>query len=206
MPPVEWIELGYQGYGFPQLELLFLLACDYRFGLFVTCPLFLLALAAPVLRRSGKNRLPSLELIFTLLLFVALWVFFSGSNYTRLQFNTGIRYMAPIFPFLFLPASLVLLRLPRAAIGVIATLSVAEAWSLAMHRDVELGLGVLDPMLHVLFGGFKLPALTALLRTGDTYGAYFSRGVSPIPLFILTAALVAVIWMRGRTPITDEQP
>jgi hypothetical protein len=32
MPPVEWIELGYQGYGPPQLELLGALAFDHRFG------------------------------------------------------------------------------------------------------------------------------------------------------------------------------
>ena len=52
MPPVEWIELGYQGYGFPQLELLGMLAFDHRFGLFVTGPLFLLALASPFLKRA----------------------------------------------------------------------------------------------------------------------------------------------------------
>lgn len=199
MPPVEWIELGYKGYGPPQLELLVMLALDYRFGLFVTCPLFLLALGAPWLKR-GAATLPAAEVAFTLMLFVALWVFFSGSNYTRLQFNTGIRYMAPIFPFLFLPAAAVLVRLPRYAMGLIAVASIAQAWCLAMHRDVERGLGVLDPVLHVFFGGFKLPALTTLMRTGGAYGEFFANGVSPLPLFGLAAALLFVIWARYPRP------
>jgi len=50
--------------------------------------------------------------------------------------------------------------------------SVALAWCMAMARDVsggkvdladpDTGLGVLDPVLAVLTGGFQLPALTTL--------------------------------------------
>lgn len=196
MPTVEWSELGYQGFGFPQFRLLMMLAFDYRFGLFVTCPLLLFAVAAPFLRRRRCVELPVLEMTTTLLLFVVLWVFFSGSNYTQLQFNTGIRYLMPIFPFLFIPAVTVLMRAPRYVVLVVAVFSVMEGWCLAMHRDVERGLGVLDPILHVFFGGFKLPALTTLLRTGETYGEFFQHGVSALPLFALTGALLLVLWAR----------
>ena len=103
-----------------KLELLFELAFDYRFGLFVSSPLMLLAVLSPFLNRGTGRLLPDLELTFILLLFVAFWLFFSGSNYTRLQFNTGIRYMAPMLPFLFVPAVVVLMRLPRLAIYFIA--------------------------------------------------------------------------------------
>ena len=150
----------------------------------------------------GERRaLPNLELAFILLLFVALWLFFSGSNYTRLQFNTGIRYMAPMLPFLFVPAAIMLMRLPRVAIYVIAVISVTESWCLAMYRDVEHGFGVLDPILHVFLGGFQLPALTTLFHMGGQYGDFFRIGVSPLPLFTLAAVdslrrLVTAI--RGR--------
>ena len=69
-----------------------------------------LALLCPFLKRRARSALPTPELFFILALFVGLWMFFSGSNYTRLQFNTGIRYLAPIFPFLFIPAAVALLR------------------------------------------------------------------------------------------------
>ena len=91
MPPVEWIDRGFQGVEGPQWELAWQLAFDYRFGLFLSCPLLLLALLwprikPPVLRRELWHLLATAALIL---------LFFSGVNYTRLQFNTGIRYMAP---------------------------------------------------------------------------------------------------------------
>ncbi|MCI0591211.1 MAG: hypothetical protein L0Y67_06375 [Gammaproteobacteria bacterium] len=194
MPPVEWSNLGYQGYTWPQLDLLLALVFDYRFGLFVSSPIMLLAVLSPLINHKVRDGVPRLEMVFALSLFVALWVFFSGSNYARLQFNTGIRYMAPIFPFLFVPAAIVLMRLPRFAIYFVAVLSVAESWCLAMYRDVERGLGVLDPILHVLFGGFQLPALTTLSRMGAQYGGFFEHGVSPLPLFVLMAGILYGIW------------
>jgi hypothetical protein len=178
----------------PQLELLLALALDYRFGLFVTCPLLLLALAAPLLDRGPGRRIPGLELAMLLGIFIALWLFFSGVNYTRLQFNTGIRYLSPIFPFLFVPAAVVLMRLPRHLVHLLGVLAIAEGWCLAMHRDVERGGGVFDPIAHVFLGGFKLPALTTVSRLGGPFEAFVAGGVSPLPLFALAGAIVYGIW------------
>jgi len=194
MPPVEWIELGYQGYGWPQLELLIMLAFDYRFGLFTSSPLLFLAVLAPFVDRGIRRFLPAFELVSILVLFAVFWVFFSGSNYTRLQFNTGIRYMTPVFPFLFVPAAIVLVRLPRVVIYSASALSLVESWCLAMYRDVERGLGLLEPIVRVFTGGFQLPILERLSLMGAQYGDYFERGVSPLPLFALTAVILYGIW------------
>ena len=191
MTPVPGIEVGYQGFGPPQPDLLLALAFDYRYGLFVACPLFLLALAAPFLRR---NRLPHAPLGLLLGIPAAMWLFYSGVDYTRLQFNTGIRYLAPVFPFLFVPAAVVLARLPRWAVYFAAVVSLAISWPLAMHRDVERGLGILDPIVHVFIGGFKLPLLTVLSRMHGVLPEHVASGVSPLPLFVLTAALLYGIW------------
>ena len=195
MSPVEWSDLGYQGYGWPQLKLLLALAFDYRFGLFVSSPLMLLASLSPLVNRRARSFLPNLELTFILLLFAAFWIFFSGSNYTRLQFNTGIRYLAPTFPFLFVVAALVLMRLPRLAVYFIAVASVTESWCLAMYRDVEHGVGLLEPILRVFSQGFQLPALTTLsYMSGGQYGSFFEQGVSPLPLLVLTGVIICGIW------------
>jgi hypothetical protein len=198
MPPVEWIDRGYQGVSGPQLELLGRLAFDYRFGLFVTCPLYLLAIASPLVYRSVRHRVPPLEFASMLAFFVVLWVFFSCVNYTRLQFNTGTRYLAPIFPFLFVPAIVTLMNLPRIAIYLVGILSVLQAWCLAMYRDVERGLGVFEPVLQIMIGGFQLPAFSTLSRMGGTYGDYFANA-TPIPLFVVTAAIIYGIW---RVPVS----
>jgi hypothetical protein len=194
MPPVEWIELGYQGYGFPRLDLFLMLGFDYRFGFFVSSPLLLLALAAPFVDRGEDCKLPKFELAFLLAIFIAFWVFFSGSNYTRLQFNTGIRYMSPMFPFVFIPAAIVLVRLPQIAMQMISVISFVEAWAMAMYRDVESGFGVLNPIIRLFAGGFQLPVLSTLLQLRDQFGRFIPNGVSPIPLFILTGVIIYIIW------------
>jgi len=203
MPPVEWIELGYQGYGPPQLELLAALAFDYRFGLFVTCPLMLLAVVSPLVDRGAGRRLPARELGAMLVIFAVFWVFFSGSNYTRLQYNTGIRYMAPMFPFLFVPAVVVLDRMRFGLVYLIGVLSVAQSWALAMVRDVERGPGILAPILNVLLGGFQLPLLTRLSRM-EAYADLFPFGPSPLPLFALAGAVLVGIW-RWKSPAARSE-
>jgi hypothetical protein len=194
MPPVEWIELGYQGYGPPQLELLWLLAFDHRFGLFVVCPLLLLAVAALAPRFRDRVSLPPLETWACVGIFAALWIFFSGSNYTRLQFNTGMRYMAPVVPFLFVPAAVVLKRFPAMLLAVAALLSVFLTWALAMYREVERPLGVLDPVVKTLVEGPQLPVLEALERTGGAYGGLGAGGTSALVPMLFAGAVIAVIW------------
>jgi hypothetical protein len=192
MPEVAWAESGYRGFSFPMPDLLAATLFDYRYGLFVSCPLALLALAAPWVDRG--RLLPRRETLFVLALFVAFTVFCAGINYGRLQFNTGIRYMTAMLPFLFVAAAVVLVRLPWAVRYGISVGSLALSWSLAMHRDVERGFGVPGAVMHTVIGGFELPALTTISRMGGTFGEIVERGVSPLPLFALTAAALYGVW------------
>lgn len=198
MPPVQWIEKGYQGFTVPQLDLFLLLLFDYRFGLFTSGPLFLFALAAPFLYR--RKSIQPLELATLLGISLCVVLFFSGVHYTRLQFNTGIRYLSAIFPFLFIPAAIALARLPRPVLYFISAAAVIEAWCLAMYRDVERGLGLLDPMLHVFIGGFQLPLLTVVSRMGGQFGEYIAAGVSPLPVFVLLSCVLYGVWGRVSSP------
>ncbi|MEP7365351.1 MAG: hypothetical protein ABI972_19025 [Acidobacteriota bacterium] len=193
MPPVEWIDQGYKGISGPQVELAWMLAFDFRFGLFASCPLLLAAVAGPFMRQT---LLTKRQTWFLSLFFVLFWVFFSSVNYTRLQYNTGVRYMAPMIPVLFLPTAAVLSRLSRPWLYFLAAAAVAQAWCMAMYRDVERGWGVLDPIFHVFLGGFQLPALTTLARMNLGLEA-LANGVSPLPLFALTGVVVYGIWRRA---------
>ncbi|MDH5514114.1 MAG: hypothetical protein OEY45_03015 [Gammaproteobacteria bacterium] len=194
MPPVEWIGDGYQGFTLPQLELFTMLGFDYRFGLFVVCPLMLLALVLPFFRNRTPDVLPRFELYTLLLTFIGLWLFFSGVSYTRLQFNTGIRYLAPIFPFLFVPAAAMLVKLPSRIIYFIVLFSVVIAWPLAMYRDVERGLGILDPVISVFTSGFQLPVLTLMSRMSGPWSEHFTNGYSSIPVLLLLGFIIVGIW------------
>jgi hypothetical protein len=205
MPPEAYFELGYLGFAAPNLEIMRLLAIDYRFGLFVTCPLFVLALLAPIANRSGTVRLPWRELAACLTFAAAFFVFFSGVHHTRWQFNTGIRYLAPAFPFLFMACAVVLLRLPNFAAWMLGVLSVGYAWMMAMSRDVsggkvdltdpDLGRGVLDPVLTVLTQGPQLPVLTTLSRM-EAYGPL--SVLRPWHVYILLAIAITLVWKPKR--------
>ena len=221
MPLVEWIGEGYQGVDLPQPGLALSLAFDWRYGLFTSGPLFVLALWAPFASRGEQPRerpvgratfpLPRLELWTCLCLAVALWLFFSGIHYTRWQFNTGVRYLAPTFPFLFLLAAGVMLDLPRWGARLITGLAVGQAWCMAMYRDVsggkveladpDVGLGVLEPIVRVWSDGPTLPVLTTLSRM-EGYGSLTDGLLSPAPIFILAAVALAVMWW----PIVAETP
>jgi hypothetical protein len=204
MPPVQWSELGYQGYQFPpDPAILGMLLFDYRFGLFVAGPVLLLALALPWVNRGCRASVPRLEQLALLGIPLAMVLFFGGSNYTRLQFNTGIRYLTPILPFLFVPAAIVLSRMRPLTAYAWALLALVVSWPLAMYREVERPLGILDPIVRTFSGGFALPALNTLAQTTGQYGDFFARGVTPLALFVLTGAVIYGLWsprFRRRLP------
>jgi hypothetical protein len=201
MPDVAWADAGYRGLTWPQPDLLLANLVDFRFGLFVSCPLLLLALAQPFVASTGRGALGRREARFVLGLFAVFWLFCSAVAYGRLQFNTGVRYMTSILPFLFLPAYLVWLRLPRSLRGLTALGSLALAWCMAMARDVERGFGVLDPVLDVFLGGFQLPALTTVSRIAGGLAPYLPHGPSPLPAFALAAALLWLLWRAPRREV-----
>jgi len=199
MPPVQWIDRGYQGYQFPpDPELIFMLLFDLRFGLFVVGPILLLALAEPFVNRGLRRVTPTLEQAALLGISLAMIVFFAGNNYTRLQFNTGLRYLQPIIPFLFVPAAIVLTRLRPAAVFAWVLVAMVVSWPLAMYREVETPIGILHPIIMTFSRGLGLPVLNTLSLTSGQYGDYFARGVSPIPLFLVTAVIIWGIWKYRR--------
>jgi hypothetical protein len=194
MPQVAWKDQGYAGWSAPQLDLFLALGFDYRFGLFLSAPLLALAFLSPWFNTRGRKLVDRREMVVLAGLSVLLWLFCSGIHYTRLQFNTGIRYLAPTFPLLYVLTAPVLARLPRLWFYMLAVLALTHSWCLAMYRDVERGYGLAEPLLHVFTGGFQLPALTVLSRMGGQFGEYFANGASPLPLFALAGAIIYGIW------------
>jgi hypothetical protein len=191
MAPVEWIDVGYKGVGGISVTLLRLLLADPRYGLLITTPVALLAVAAPWLARRDPRPLPFREAVVCLTLTAAMVLFFSTVQYTQLQWVTGIRYLAAILPFVFLAAVPALLRLPRILTYGITLLSVVVSWSLAMVRSQGT---VLDNLQHVFVEGFQLPWLTVLSKLATQYAPWLTHGVSALPLMAVTGVVVYLIW------------
>jgi hypothetical protein len=72
---------------------------------------------------------------------------------------------------------------------VVPTLTVA--WSVAMARE-----DVPTSLLRIFVHGFELPWHTVLQKTAAAYMPALAEGGSPLALFVLTGAILWVIWSR----------
>jgi hypothetical protein len=198
MPPATFTELGYRGMSWPRLDLLWDTAFSARFGLFTSAPVLLLSLYFPGwFQRYRLVNVP--ELVFILTFCLLFFLFCAANQYGRMQFNTGVRHVVPVTPFLFLLAAGVLVRMPAILAALIGLLTTYWSWCLAMYRDVEQGLGVLESILHVTLEGFRFPWLTTLEKMG-----YFAGGTSAVPLLVFLAAVLWIIWNVGLTSAVAE--
>ncbi|MEP6999348.1 MAG: hypothetical protein ABI969_02640 [bacterium] len=196
MAPVEFIDVGYKGVGGLSPELLKMLLFDSRFGLFIAMPLAVLAFLTPFVARKGRSTLPAREVFVCIGMCAALILFFATVQYTRIQFATGIRYLAPTFPFLFLAAVPALLRLPRVLTYAVVTVSIVISWSIAMVRSQGT---VFENVERVMVEGFQLPWLSVMTKMSAQYLPWFKGTVSVLPIFALCGAMIWLIW-RVQTP------
>lgn len=194
MPPAAFTEYGYRGMSWPSLELLWRTAFDMRFGLFTSAPLLLLAFYVPGwLRGQPRTRLLHRRELWLIAIYtLAFFLFCAANQYGRMQFNTGVRHIVPVVPFLFLLVANVLLRMPKVLAALVGILTLYWSWCLAMYRDVEQGFGVFESLKHITLEGFQLPWLTTLERMG-----YLGRDASAIPLLGLCGAIIWAIWSVG---------
>jgi hypothetical protein len=190
MPPVDWIEIGYQGVGGPEWRLFTMLLFDSRFGLFTSCPLLLLSLGGVVTAIRRPTWLPRREALFLFAFSLAFLVFFSAVQYTQLQWVTGIRYVIPVLPALFLLSFVWLLRFPPWLRFGIAVLAFAQALAMSMARATEIS----DSFARVFLGGFQLPWMNVLSMMAPQYFPFMAQRSSPVPLLLLCGALVYGLW------------
>jgi hypothetical protein len=202
MPATPYSGFGWSGFNWPAADLAWQNLFDPRFGLFTAGPLLLLAFAAPVAARRGAPRLDPPDLALAFGLSAGFWLFASCVEYARLQWNTGVRYLVPCVPFLFLAAATVLARLPRRLAVAIALLAVGWSWAHAMVRETPW-----ESARAVLTGGPQLPWLTSVWRSGARAPLLLrDAGPAAWPLLLPAAAALAILWRpsSSRAGVLDE--
>lgn len=192
MPPANFTDAGYRGFSLPSLDLLFDTAFSPRFGLFTSAPLLLLALYVPAWLRKSTRILERPELILVISLVSFFFIFCAANQYGRMQFNTGVRHIVPVVPFVFLLAANVLVRLPAVVGAIAGALGTYWMWCLVMYRDVEQGLGIFEAIKNITLGGFQLPWLKTLENMG------YVQESSVLPLFLLAAVVIWIFWNVNR--------
>jgi hypothetical protein len=191
MPRPVWLPAGYpkSGFGPPTFDLLWRTLLDVRYGLFAYCPVLILGVYG-LIRFGRQKRLFALpDRIFFVAFSVALWLFFSSTQYTIIQWNTGLRYLLPVVPFLFLGTAEVMYSWPRRWVYMTATFMFTLSWCVAMVRE-----SVTESLVRVMTTGFQLPWLTVLKKMAPQYLGFLEQGTSPLPLLLLSVAVICLIW------------
>jgi len=193
MPPTPYTKYGYKGVSIPSIDTIWGNLFDLRYGLFVFCPFLMMSFFTLFIKKQKLT--PHREIIFIMIFFITFLLFCSANQYSLMQFNTGVRYMVPLVPFLFLLAVEVFMRIPRKIGLLIAIITLSQSWCISMVRDFERPQGILESIKLLFLQGFQLPWLTVISKTATQYTATLSKGASPILLFLITAGILYCIWI-----------
>lgn len=190
MPATRYSVIGWNGFFVPTRDLLVGNLFDPRYGLFAFCPMLLAAFAAPLVRREGGD--PSrAQLGWIFAAFGALYVFSSANQFARLQWNTGVRYLVPAVPLLFLALVPVLRRMPAWLRIVLIGASVVISLAVSMTRE-----SVPDALHLVFTRGPTLPVFIVLEKMASGYPALQFGPLAPLLLFAALGLLLFVVWRR----------
>ncbi len=199
-PPQTWMaaanftDLGYRGFAPPAPDLLLDNLFEHRWGLFAYGPILVLGLWPPRRAPDAAPGLARRTWVFAMSFALPFMLFCASNQYARMQWNTGVRYLLPLVPFLFLGAANVLARLPGWLLAAIAVPAVLHEWVLCLRRDCDIP----GDWAQFLQAGPRLPWLDVLSRSpaGRTFAP---EGSMPAMVVLaLTLAAITGLWWLGR--------
>jgi hypothetical protein len=187
MPETTYSGRGMRGMSWPAADLFAANLFDLRFGLFAFAPVLLLGM--PGLWLAPPSWLTRAEKWLLAAAALAFLVFCSANQFARMQWNTGVRYLVPMVPFLMLGVVVVMERVPSRARYALAAAALAQSWAMAMVRE-----SVPESLMSVLTHGPQLPWLTVLGKMAPQYLHGLDGPPPAWPLMLLVAAGLAVLW------------
>jgi hypothetical protein len=193
MPVANYTDRGWRGFAWPDWDGVVRNLFDPSYGMFTFGPLLLLALLPP---RPGQDRsdvLPKAEWRLALIMAMLFLLFCSANQYSRMQFNTGFRYLVPLVPMLYLAACNHLARLSGGWLIAMTVPCVLHSWVLSMVREP-----VPESWGRFLAEGIQLPWLAVLRQTLPQNYWVASSGLLPAAALSIGAALIGLLWYAGR--------
>ena len=187
-----YVTEGMRGVTLPDPDLFVMSLFDPSFAMFLWGPIPLLALI-PARRYEPESLiLPMFErrwLAATWLVFLA---FTSANQYSRLQLNSGFRYLMPLVPFLVLAIADHWVRLRPRLRWTIAIVAIAHSWVLAVFREP-----VFQSWKMLFAEGPQLPWYRVLSLTGDPGNPWLGTWWVPSIIIAGTVLVAWTIWRLG---------
>lgn len=213
MADVNYTAQGWRGFGFPDPEVFFLNLFSLDYGFYTFAPLLLLGLIPARLGSRHGLVLPTAERRLAVVLVATFLVFQASNQYSRMQWNTGLRYLLPLVPLVFLQAADWLNRMPTRILAVLTVPAILHGWVLSMHRYIprdRLDPTDSDPWTVVgswrrfLDEGVDFPWLRVLRNTPSVRLPMMDSPLFPYLLLLVAAGVITVIWRwprRQRPPV-----
>lgn len=188
----EFVSLGMRGFTLPAPDLFFASLFHPAYGLYSWGPVLLLALV-PVWRYSSDTLiLPGRERWFVCIASVTLLLFAAANQYSRLQFNSGFRYLLPLVPFLMLAIADHWVRLGWRVKAAITAVAIVHSWVLVVYREP------LVRSWQMFFEeGPQLPWYRVLSLTSSPGNPWLATWWVPTLFLALTLAAIIGIWRYG---------
>ncbi len=189
----EYVNVGARGWTLPDPELFFMSLFDPTFGMYSWGPLLALAVI-PVWRYPVQSLLfPKFERRWLVVTWIVFLLFTSANQYSRLQFNSGFRYLAPLVPFLMFALADHWIRLRPSVRLIVGSLAVLHSWVLTAFRELSL----VDSWKGLFAEGPQLPWYRVLGLTASPDNPWLGNWWVPTAIIALTAIVAAGIWRYG---------
>lgn len=187
-----YVNEGVRGFTLPDLEVFWQNLFHPGFGMYSWAPILLLALVPAAYYPRPALVLPMRERRFLAVIVVSFLVFCAANQYSRLQFNSGFRYLLPLVPLLFLALADHWVRLPRWSKIVLATISVVHSWVIVVFREP-----VWKSWSMLLEEGPSLPWFRVLGMTAAPGNLWLGGWYVPMAVLSATMFAAAAIWWYG---------
>jgi hypothetical protein len=188
----KYVTVGARGFTLPDLDLFWQNLFHPGYGMYSWTPILALALIPAAWYPPESLILPKRERRWLAIVVVAFLVFCSANQYSRLQFNSGFRYLLPLVPFLFLALADHWLRLPTWAKVVLAVPAIVHSWVLTVYREP-----VWRSWSLFLSEGPQLTWYRVLGMTSAPGNPWLNNWYVPTVLLAVTLTVAAGIWWLG---------
>lgn len=162
------------------------------YGMYTWGPLLLLSLWPTRGLPEGGLALPRFERRWLVAAWVVFLLFTSSNQYSRMQFNSGFRYLIPLVPFLVMAMADRWFTLSAPVRLGIAALTFVHSWVLTVFREP-----VLQSWRLFLDEGVQLPWYRVLSLTSSPDSLLLGNWWVPSAILAATAAAVAAVWRLG---------
>ena len=189
----QYVNVGARGWTLPDPELFVMSLFDPTFGMYSWGPLLALAVVPTWQYPVQSLVLPKFERRWLVVAWIVFLLFTSANQYSRLQFNSGFRYLAPLVPFLMLALSDHWIRLRPSVRLIAAAVVVLHSWVLTAYRELSL----VSSWKLLFVEGPQLPWYRVLSLTANPDNPWLGNWWIPTAIITVTALVAAGIWRYG---------